>query len=167
MLLAYLHNDVPAGSIALTDAHRVNSKVCTGELQKWTVYGGEEFSFDAREGAIGNTQIRATGIFTPLLRDITLAVRPRYPTDTSANNNTITPPVPILDAVDVCAKLSKSLFGCIVTVGDVYLVTSGAQQLVCRVTECTLEDEEGEGADQGEDFLMKDEYRGLIDAHTV
>eukprot|EP01035_Chromulina_nebulosa_P033235 gene33235-44496_t len=54
---------VQSGNIALTQAMRINSKVCVGEVVQWSVY--EEYynhyrmiSYDCRSGAIGNTYLR-------------------------------------------------------------------------------------------------------------
>ena len=47
------HN-LTAGQIALTEAQRINSKVCIGEDHEWTVYQGDTYAFDAREGNIPN-----------------------------------------------------------------------------------------------------------------
>ena len=35
------HDSIPHGCIALNETQRINSKVCIGELQEWTVYQGE------------------------------------------------------------------------------------------------------------------------------
>lgn len=37
------HAAVPDGCIALTETQRINSKVCIGELQEWTIYQGGTF----------------------------------------------------------------------------------------------------------------------------
>ena len=37
------HNAVPHGCIALSETQRINSKVCVGELQEWTIYQGRVF----------------------------------------------------------------------------------------------------------------------------
>ena len=44
------HNQLSPGQIALTEAQRINSKVCIGEEHEWTVYQGDTYAFDAREG---------------------------------------------------------------------------------------------------------------------
>ena len=38
------HASIPEGCIALNETQRINSKVCVGELQEWTVYQGDDSS---------------------------------------------------------------------------------------------------------------------------
>ena len=38
------HAGIPEGCIALNETQRINSKVCVGDLQEWTVYQGEDSS---------------------------------------------------------------------------------------------------------------------------
>ena len=58
VLTAFKSGDIPPNSILLNEAQRVNSKVCTGENEVWTIYQGEVFTYDAREGALGDTALR-------------------------------------------------------------------------------------------------------------
>jgi hypothetical protein len=50
--------DVPQNSIVMNDFQMANSCVCSGELEKWTAYEGDHISNDAREGAIGDTDVK-------------------------------------------------------------------------------------------------------------
>ena len=40
VLKAFLDDSIPEGHIALNETQRINSKVCIGELQEWTIYQG-------------------------------------------------------------------------------------------------------------------------------
>ena len=42
--------NIPPDCIALNEAQRVNCKVCTGEREEWTVFNGNKYKFDNREG---------------------------------------------------------------------------------------------------------------------
>ena len=44
VLRVLLQEGVPEGCIALNETQRVNSKVCIGELQEWTIYRGTSSS---------------------------------------------------------------------------------------------------------------------------
>jgi hypothetical protein len=59
-------NLVPKGCIALSESHRINSKVCIGENELWTVYQGEVYAYDIREVSIGDKKIRIGGKPEPL-----------------------------------------------------------------------------------------------------
>jgi hypothetical protein len=50
--------DVPQNSIVMNDFQMANSCVCSGEVEKWTAYEGDHISNDAREGAIGDTDVK-------------------------------------------------------------------------------------------------------------
>eukprot|EP01041_Mallomonas_annulata_P004333 gene4333-8623_t len=169
VLLTVLHPEVPPGCIALTATQRLNSKVCTGEFQMWTVYSGDEFVYDAREGVIGDTTVRHTGTFAPSLRSLTLEIRPRVmPMPTSQP-----PPPPHIsyttgsipaDSDNASASESASASPVMVMIA----VDESVQvevELVCRIREC-----DPEGTDEDEDdesVSMPDHYRGLIEADTV
>ena len=40
VLKVFLSDDIPEGHIVLNEIQRINSKVCIGELQEWTIYQG-------------------------------------------------------------------------------------------------------------------------------
>ena len=43
VLKVLLSDCIPDGHIALNETQRINSKVCVGELQEWTIYQGKTF----------------------------------------------------------------------------------------------------------------------------
>ena len=60
------HASIPEGCIALNETQRINSKVCVGVLQEWTVYQGED-SYDRPS----EEYISAWFCVTSLIKDIT------------------------------------------------------------------------------------------------
>jgi hypothetical protein len=158
VISAVLHPSVPPGAIILNDSHLVNSKVCTGESQEWTVYQGEQFAYDAREGVVGDTALRSLGNTLPVLSDISVAIRLRYNLDEASN------PIEI-DAEMMKRIIMKKLFMSIISLDEVFVTTVMNVQIVCRVSEVSIErTEEDEEESQ---VLTDDDYRGLFDAMTV
>lgn len=164
VLHALLNDKIPSGCIALNATQRLNNKVCTGENEEWTVYTGEEFTYDAREGVIGDTQIRSTGTFAPSLLEVLMEIRPRFIPNTSKD-------IIQIHATKVSGLLSCNLFGCIISLGELYTVTYDDCQFVCRVVEVRPETDEQTNNDEDDDddetFEMEDHYRGIVEAHTV
>ena len=68
VVMAVRNPCIPLNCIALNEAQRVNSKVCTGEVEDWTIYQGETFVFDSREGVVADTEIRFSKKPLPTLR---------------------------------------------------------------------------------------------------
>jgi hypothetical protein len=181
VLTVILHDDVPSGCIILNEIQRVNSKVCSGELEDWTIYQGESFVYDSREGAIGNTEIRSIDQPIPILKSLTMWIRPRF-LDSFQNRNEL-----ILNGKIFGQYLQKVFYGAILSMDELFLSTptgsclencrhegeEGGEEeeeqegvpIVCRVGE--MEAREEEEVDEEEDFLLPDCYRGIVDADTV
>ena len=161
VLRVALHPDVEPGSILLNATHLVNNKVCTGEKYKWTVYQGENFTYDAREGAIGDTALRSRGHRIPLLSSIVVALRRRQGRSEGDISCGAADSL-VVDASSVSRVLSKKLYMSILTVDDVCLAISAETDLVCRVSEVCVEPD----TSMDEEAQVSDEYRGLFDAST-
>ena len=58
ILTCVLHSEVQQGCIIVSEVVRVNQKICLTGIEKFYLYQGETFSFDAREASIGNTKLR-------------------------------------------------------------------------------------------------------------
>ena len=161
VLLATIHKLVPRGCIALTSSQRLNSKVCTDEIEEWTVYKGDSFAYDVREGAIGDTEVKIK-LNTNTLLDFTLEVRPRY--NFSSFNEEVK-----IDSVQLGQHISRILYGCIISVDDLYVTTFQGIEFVCRVCEVTPDPNETNDGDDGEenDITTPDYYRGKVEAFTV
>lgn len=166
VLLVVLNESIPPGCVALNATQRLNNKVCTGELEDWTIYSGEEFTYDAREGVIGDTQIRKTGTFAPILLHVIMEIRPRFIPDIKNGEKSVQ-----VDASQVSSQLACNLYGCIISLGELYTVINNGCEYVCRVTEVRPETQESEGeVDEEEDdksFEIDDHYRGIVEAHTT
>lgn len=164
VLAAIKNSSLPENTILLNEAQRVNSKVCTGENELWTIYHGETFAYDAREGAIGDTVLRAATKPIPVLHSVELDLRLKIisnsGTDLSASE---------VDYQQLAGHLSRSLFNCVVTLEELLQITWGddALQLVSRVSEVVPEEttEEEENGEEG--ITLPDNYRGLVDASTA
>lgn len=166
---------VPDNVIALSEAHRINAKVCIGELQEWTIYLGESFSYDAREGAIGDTDIRHTHSLPPLLGDVLIDIRVR---------DNITPGEVGLVCNNVDKQLLRSLLSRklqdnIVSLQDVFAVDvfdstqSIMIRLACIISEVVPEQSIDGDTDENESsssstiaVAVEDNYRGRMGRQT-
>jgi hypothetical protein len=183
VLTALLNENVPAGCIVLNEIQLVNSKVCTGELEDWTVYQGDTFVYDGREGVIGNTEVRSVNRPTPVLKSISMWIRPRFLESIQTHSGFA------LNGKLFSQHLQKIFYGAILSMDELFLCTpppsclspsvsaKSTQQkeeddneevdsipIVCRIGEMeALEDE----VDDEEDILIPDCYRGIVDADTV
>ena len=152
VITAVLSDDLPERSIALTDTQLVNSKVCIGERQPFTLYDSNVFAYDCREGVIGNTDVRVdreAEVLSRLGLEIRLREKMSIPSEV------------IVSTRRVVENLGRLLYGVLVTVGDIYLLQLDNHQLVCRVSQ--LEPEEVED----DDLEIVDYYRGLVDDSTA
>eukprot|EP00601_Ochromonadales_sp_CCMP2298_P032306 CAMPEP_0173329108 /NCGR_PEP_ID=MMETSP1144-20121109/2535_1 /TAXON_ID=483371 /ORGANISM="non described non described, Strain CCMP2298" /LENGTH=167 /DNA_ID=CAMNT_0014273687 /DNA_START=32 /DNA_END=532 /DNA_ORIENTATION=- len=76
VLTATTHAGVPVGCIVLNQVQRINSRVCAGELQSWSVFTGDVAMYDCREGAMGDHVRRAATHPPPVARRLLLEIRP-------------------------------------------------------------------------------------------
>lgn len=161
VLLAVCNPNVPAGCIIMSEIQCLNSKVCVGEHEDWTVYQGDHFQYDAREGVIGDTDLRIADQ-VPQLHDVTVCVRPRFPT----YNDDGTPRVHTVDANVISHKIAKLLFGCIVSVDELLKITLEDNcSIICRINEVAAH--EDEVLNEEDDFVIEDCHRGTFEADTV
>jgi hypothetical protein len=154
VVAAVLRDDVPAGCVALTEAHRVNSKVCLGERVTFTVYESNVFTYDGREGVLGNTELRVDRVSRPL---VSVLVEARLREDVPDSSSAVT-----MNALRLSADVKSSLYGTIVSINDLYTMRFGATELVLRISDLRPEDDDAES-----DFELADDYRGLVDDSTV
>ena len=151
ILSVTVHPLVPPNTILLSDIQRLNNKVCTGENAEFTVYQMETFAYDAREGVIGNTMLRATSV--PPLTEVLFSVRPQLSHDAS---NT-------LHSSALVSHIQKILFGRLLSRDELFRIKYSYDDtdilLIIRVIELQ--------ADDDDDCVMPDIYRGCLDANTV
>lgn len=170
VLTAVLHENVPSGCIVLNEIQRVNSKVCSGENEDWTIYQGDTFVYDGREGVIGNTELRALNRPTPVLKSMTMQIRPRY-VETFQNEDGFE-----INGRLLSQHLQKVLYGAILSLDELFLLSlpnncvceeDGESRIpiVCRIGE--LESREDEVINEDDDYLIPDCHRGIVDADTV
>ena len=155
VLAAIRCSSLPDNTILLNEAQRVNSKVCTGENETWTIYQGETFSYDAREGAIGNTTLRCSTAPIPVLHFLEIDLRLKTLPESSQ--------APEVDRKQLGGHLARLLFNCVVTLEELLKVTWEGAQLVGRVS-AVVPEERGDDAEEG--ITLPDNYRGLVDAST-
>lgn len=162
VISALVHPDVPEGCIVMNDIQCLNSKVCTGEREDFTVYAGDSFVYDGREGVIGDTEVRFVEGPVRRVKYLTTWVRPRFPDDLEEGSLD-------LNAKKFCSVVQKFLFGAIVSVDEVFQISMDGVPMVCRVAELEeAEDESSEGTyDEEVDFTMPDCHRGIVDSDTV
>jgi hypothetical protein len=48
---------IPMSCVFMNEVQLLNSKVCVGEIEDFTIYQGDSFAYDAREGCIGIVRI--------------------------------------------------------------------------------------------------------------
>jgi hypothetical protein len=183
VLTALLNENVPTGCIVLNEIQLVNSKVCTGEIEDWTVYQGDTFVYDGREGVIGNTELRSVNRPTPVLKSISMWIRPRF-LESIQNKNDFT-----INGKIFSQHLQKIFYGAILSLDELFLCTPPPSCLsifpenaphkeqeaedsedvdsipiVCRIGEMEAVEED---VDDEEDILIPDCHRGIVDADTV
>lgn len=156
VLSACRSNSLPEHCILLNEAQRVNSKVCIGETEIFTIYQGERFAYDVREGAIGDTTVRTSmspiGVLSVVEVDVRLKV--------SCTE------VVAVDADWLKSHLARAYFNCIVSLEELIAITTrSGVQVVCRISNVITEAEEAV-EDEGEGYSLPDDYRGLVTAST-
>jgi hypothetical protein len=163
-IIACIQDDaVPQGCIALSETHRINSKVCLIQLQEFSVYHGDFFKYDAREGAIGDTSLRPKSVLK-LLEKISVDVKYKE------SNATLRDDSPLktaeLNSRRFCLQLATHLLGSILTTEEVVLMDFEGSVLVCRVTAVVSEGEDG---DEIEEATLTDSecFRGLVTPDTM
>ena len=182
ILTAIINSNIPPGCILLNEIQRVNSKVCIGENEDWTVYQGETFVYDGREGVIGNTELRRVEQPIPILKHISMTIRPRY-IDSYSNSSNLR-----INGRLFTQHLQKLLYGAILSTDELYLSTppesclvfesleestasstnpSLKHPIVCQVGELEAMNEEDIEVNEEEDFSFPDCYRGIVDVDTV
>lgn len=152
VITAVLDPQVAEGCIQLCETHLVNSKVCSGERETFTIYESNVFAYDGREGAIGNTDTRFDRD-SSILSHLNIEVRLRDETRAAADRVA-------LDVNALHRAIAHALYNVIVTLDDVYLVWLDGIEVVLRV--CALEPESVEESE----FEIVDTYRGLVDDST-
>lgn len=158
---ALVHPDVPEGCIVMNEIQCLNSKVCTGELEDWTVYQGDSFAYDSREGAIGDTEVRYIDGPTKHIKDISMWIRPRYPEQLPEDGI-------VIDGKRFGQVVLKYLFGAIVSIDEVFQITIDDVPMVCRVAELEAAEEQNDDEyDEENDFVMPDCHRGRVDVDAV
>jgi hypothetical protein len=124
-----LHPDVPPGCLVLGECLLLNSKVCSGEMHRWTAYQGESFAYDAREGVVGDTALRSKGTRLPLLSSVLFHVRRR---EARSEEDCGLAPLTV-DAGQLGSALAKQLFMSILTVDEVMLGTEQVSNAMLRI----------------------------------
>ena len=137
---------VPAGCIALSDVQRLNNRVCVHDAPVFTLYKGRHEALDAREAAIG-----ATDVIVKPDSDLSAVVFEVRRRDCGSDVS--------MDAVRLASLLAKHCFGCVVSVPEVHVLRVDGVILVARVLEVRADRE-----DEEED---EDDYRGLLAASTT
>ena len=117
-----IDDSTPEGCISLNDVQRLNNRVCVHDAPSMTLYRGRHEALDAREAAIGATDV----VVKPdsELAAVVFEVRRR---DASKDVS--------IDAVKLSASLAKHCFGCVVTVPEVHVLTIDDVVVVARVVE--------------------------------
>lgn len=174
VLTALLHPDVPHGCVMMNEIQCVNSKVCIGEIEDWTIYKCESFQYDAREGVVGDTEIRYADNPVQSLKDITVSIRARHKNENDSN-------LLAIDAKDLSSKISKMLFGGIISNDELFQIhtaelgisnhasdngSAKANRIICRVVELNAE-ETADQVDEEHDFMINECHRGAYEADTV
>ena len=157
---------VPSGAIALSEVQRLNNRVCVHDAPTFTLYRGRHETLDAREAAIGATDV------TKAVPDVDLAavafeVRKRYEDGAGA--------AVAVDFSAVSRALGAHVFGCILTTSELVVLpkvkaADGATELelVARVVLVRGDADEGDDEDDDADDDDDDEYRGrMVPTTTV
>mmetsp|Transcript_20059 Transcript_20059/g.30532 ORF Transcript_20059/g.30532 Transcript_20059/m.30532 type:complete len:144 (+) Transcript_20059:300-731(+) len=95
--------------IALSDAQLLNSRVCENQWTEWTLYRGRHVASDAREAAIGDTQIKIKS--DPVLSCVLCEVKWLNPNDSDN-----------LQADELCKLLTRDCFDCILSLHEILLI---------------------------------------------
>ena len=124
---------------------------------------GENFTYDARDGAIGDTTIRSSGNSIPVLSSVCLSVRKLD----IHNFSELT-----VNAGDIIKEANKKIYMNVLTVDEIFVVTVAGVDLVCRIAEIVAETAEdcdlnAEDSEQAGGCTDMDDYRGLADVTTV
>ena len=158
---ALVHPDVPAGSIVMNEIQCLNSKVCVGEREDFTVFTGASFVYDGREGALGDTEVRFVEGPVGRIKNITMSIRPRYPDSLPEAGFS-------LDGDRFCQIAQKFLYGAIVSLDEVFQISMDGVSMVCRVIELEeAEEDSTSDYDEEMDFVMPDFHIGRVDAESV
>ncbi len=156
---------VTAGTIVLSDVQLANCKVIPGEKERWTVYQGDNFTFDAREGAIGDTELRSRGNGIPILSEMTICIRRRSPlcdAESFIGDKEV-------DARDFIREANRQLHLHVVSLDEIFAAVVEGNEYVCRIAEVVAESSsiDSEEAVDNNDSSDSCDYRGLVDANTV
>ena len=137
MVVRLENGEVEEGCIALSEAQRLNSRVCENQTVDWTLYRGRHVSMDIREGALGNTDVEVYED-DPELAVVVFEVRPRskFPREKSAK--------------ELRSALATLAFDNLVSVDEIFDVDN----IVARVTDVQRVDSDD------------DEFRGYVTAAT-
>ncbi len=139
ILTVILHSGVPKDTILTSACVRVNQKLCISAISTFRVYRGETFSFDAREAALGNTQLRQDASL-PVIAHAMVEVRrlireessstdvfPTLPSSSSGGSSLCLKAKDVTDAlVALCAPHA------LVTIEERMVVTVNGYDLACR-----------------------------------
>ena len=156
VLTAVLDEDVPHGSIILNQVQRINNKVCSGELQEWSIFSGDVSAYDCTEGSMGNHSKVYSSKAPPVLQSICLEVSVHG--DCGGQDCS---PITTISCKIISMKYTASLFHCVVTTDDVYVVYEHGVAVVGRVVDVTPEQS------LDDEFFLPDNYRGVVDESTI
>ena len=183
--------NIPSDSIALTQAMRINSKVCIGEFVVWSIY--QEYyqqyrtlSYDCRSGAIGNTHLRRVDHATSNLSAIIISAV-AYSDPQGKKESSFS-----YDGESLATEFKRFVLNNILTVDDQFVVTvslpEGQEDIAIRVVEVrsslfqpqTDEEDEELTAKEGDDgevedvevttqslSALSDDFRGQVGANTA
>ena len=161
-------NNLQPGNIALNEAQRVNCKVCTGEREQWTIFEGNTYKLDNREGVVGDTSVKHAKRPLQMLSEIQFDVRLKFnDLQNQASSSTTSHSSTKFDAKIIAQHLQRVYFECIVTLEELIAITipgSAQVQVVCRVSAMHVDEEEGKDCCVG--IGEEDVYRGFVDAST-
>lgn len=143
-------NLVGLREIALNEAQRLNSRVCLDQVAEWTLYRGRHVVLDAREAALGATDVQLRS--DPQLEIVVFEVRPQFPGS-----------VTTIDGAALAAAVARHTFGCLVTLSELFLLSFQDTSIVARVSELRPVPEDDDDSVYDDD----EEYRGLVTATTM
>lgn len=153
IITALIHPDVPKGCIILKDYMLVNNKVCIAEIEDWSLFLGNTFKYDNREGVLGNTKLQFHSLNT--LHRVIVSIKVKEDSQIDANYE--------ISEKSTAEEFAKLFFHCVLTVDDIFVMKIAKVQYILRVIEvfsdCELENEEN-------DITLPDNYRGFVDAST-
>lgn len=149
VLRAVACKSVGLREIALNEAQRLNSRVCLDQVAEWTLYRGRHVVLDAREAAIGATDVQLRS--DPQLDIVVFEVRPQFPGS-----------ITTIDGAALAPAIARHTFGCLVTLSEVFLIPFQGSSIVARVSELRPVPEDDEDSVEDDD----EEFRGLFTATT-